>query len=160
MSMASAVAVCSVSVGVSSVGLSARVSSAGNHVCKQRALARSNTVTAVPHLSCNTCSEFRRLLCPATAAAGRMQAEIDDNSQGNEPDRSSKSTSILCSNCEGNGVILCSQCKGSGINSEDHFGERFKAGTTCWLCRGKRQMLCGDCNGAGFLGGFMSSFEE
>ncbi|GMN58172.1 hypothetical protein TIFTF001_027270 [Ficus carica] len=26
--------------------------------------------------------------------------------------------------------------------------------------RGRRDMLCGDCNGAGFIGGFMSTFDE
>ncbi|KAK3001432.1 hypothetical protein RJ639_021832 [Escallonia herrerae] len=25
---------------------------------------------------------------------------------------------------------------------------------------GKREILCGDCNGAGFVGGFMSTFDE
>ena len=25
---------------------------------------------------------------------------------------------------------------------------------------GKKEMLCGNCNGAGFLGGFMSTFDE
>jgi len=27
-------------------------------------------------------------------------------------------------------------------------------------CRGKREILCGSCNGAGFLGGFLSTFDE
>jgi len=27
-------------------------------------------------------------------------------------------------------------------------------------CRGKRDILCGSCNGAGFLGGFMSTFDD
>jgi hypothetical protein len=27
-------------------------------------------------------------------------------------------------------------------------------------CRGKRDILCGSCNGAGFMGGFMSTFDE
>jgi len=26
--------------------------------------------------------------------------------------------------------------------------------------RGKRDILCGSCNGAGFLGGFMSTFDD
>jgi len=28
------------------------------------------------------------------------------------------------------------------------------------FCRGKREILCGNCNGAGFMGGFMSTFDE
>ncbi|CAN0900231.1 Protein BUNDLE SHEATH DEFECTIVE 2, chloroplastic [Linum grandiflorum] len=71
-----------------------------------------------------------------------------------------KPRSIVCTGCEGNGAVSCSQCKGAGVNSEDHFNGRFKAGGLCWLCRGKREMLCGSCNGAGFLGGFMSTFDE
>ncbi len=71
-----------------------------------------------------------------------------------------KPNSIVCSNCDGNGAIQCSQCKGNGVNSVDHFNGQFKAGGLCWLCRGKREILCGDCNGAGFIGGFMSTFDE
>ncbi|KAF1887443.1 hypothetical protein Lal_00041045 [Lupinus albus] len=98
---------------------------------------------------------------------------VDDKSETTKV----KTRSIVCSDCEGNGktsafnslcymfsqlpgAILCTQCKGTGINSEDHFNGRFKAGGLCWLCRGKRDILCGSCNGAGFLGGFMSTFEE
>ncbi|CAA6666413.1 unnamed protein product [Spirodela intermedia] len=75
-------------------------------------------------------------------------------------DPTTKVNSIVCADCEGNGAIQCTQCKGTGVNSEDHFGGRFKAGQTCWLCRGKREILCGSCNGAGFIGGFMSTFDE
>lgn len=32
--------------------------------------------------------------------------------------------------------------------------------TSNLFCRGKKEMLCGECNGAGFLGGFMSTFDE
>ncbi|KAJ8640541.1 hypothetical protein MRB53_017235 [Persea americana] len=71
-----------------------------------------------------------------------------------------KPNSIVCADCDGNGAVLCSQCKGNGVNSVDHFNGQFKAGGLCWLCRGKREMLCGNCNGAGFVGGFMSSFDE
>ncbi|CAN6208161.1 unnamed protein product [Urochloa humidicola] len=71
-----------------------------------------------------------------------------------------KVNSILCQDCEGNGAIVCTQCEGSGVNSADHFNGRFKAGALCWLCRGKREILCGSCNGAGFLGGFLSTFDE
>nr|XP_043628387.1 protein BUNDLE SHEATH DEFECTIVE 2, chloroplastic-like [Erigeron canadensis] len=71
-----------------------------------------------------------------------------------------KVNSIVCSACEGNGAIQCTQCKGHGVNSEDHFGGRFKAGGLCWLCRGKKEILCGDCNGAGFTGGFMSTADS
>ncbi|KAK7347511.1 hypothetical protein VNO80_22043 [Phaseolus coccineus] len=71
-----------------------------------------------------------------------------------------KAKSIVCSDCEGNGAILCTQCKGTGVNSVDHFNGQFKAGGLCWLCRGKKDILCGSCNGAGFLGGFMSTFDD
>ncbi|KAF4378314.1 hypothetical protein G4B88_015885 [Cannabis sativa] len=76
------------------------------------------------------------------------------------PPPTTKVNSIVCTKCEGNGAVSCSQCKGEGVNSVDHFNGQFKAGGLCWLCRGKREMLCGDCNGAGFLGGFMSTFED
>ncbi|EES18960.1 uncharacterized protein LOC8068178 [Sorghum bicolor] len=71
-----------------------------------------------------------------------------------------KVNSILCQDCEGNGAIACTKCEGTGVNSVDYFEGRFKAGALCWLCRGKREILCGSCNGAGFLGGFMSTFDE
>ncbi|KAM7512706.1 hypothetical protein LguiB_011581 [Lonicera macranthoides] len=71
-----------------------------------------------------------------------------------------KPNSIVCAQCDGNGAIVCSQCKGDGVNSVDHFNGQFKAGGLCWLCRGKREILCGNCNGAGFIGGFMSTFDE
>ncbi|RDY02871.1 hypothetical protein CR513_13627 [Mucuna pruriens] len=74
--------------------------------------------------------------------------------------QSTKIKSIVCSGCDGNGAILCTQCKGTGVNSEDHFNGQFKAGGLCWLCRGKRDILCGSCNGAGFIGGFMSTFDD
>ncbi|KAL0427046.1 UNVERIFIED_CONTAM: protein BUNDLE SHEATH defective, chloroplastic [Sesamum latifolium] len=73
---------------------------------------------------------------------------------------STKSTSILCTDCEGNGAKKCPQCEGTGVNSVDHFNGQFKAGTLCWLCRGKKEVLCGNCNGAGFMGGFMSTFDD
>ncbi|XP_061345253.1 protein BUNDLE SHEATH DEFECTIVE 2, chloroplastic [Gastrolobium bilobum] len=78
----------------------------------------------------------------------------EDNSQ------TTKVRSIVCSDCDGNGAISCTQCKGTGVNSVDHFNGQFKAGGLCWLCRGKRDILCGTCNGAGFLGGFMSTFDD
>ncbi|XP_078432386.1 dnaJ/Hsp40 cysteine-rich domain superfamily protein [Wolffia australiana] len=71
-----------------------------------------------------------------------------------------KPNSIVCADCDGNGAIQCTQCEGTGVNAVDHFGGRFKAGQLCWLCRGKKEILCGNCNGAGFIGGFMSTFEE
>ncbi|XP_024018691.1 uncharacterized protein LOC21389016 isoform X2 [Morus notabilis] len=74
--------------------------------------------------------------------------------------KGTKPNSIVCSNCDGNGAVACSQCKGTGVNSVDHFNGQFKAGAICWLCRGKKEMLCGDCNGAGFIGGFMSTFDD
>ncbi|CAN7100542.1 protein BUNDLE SHEATH DEFECTIVE 2, chloroplastic [Brassica rapa] len=74
--------------------------------------------------------------------------------------QTTKSSSIVCQNCEGNGAVACSQCKGGGVNLTDHFNGQFKAGGLCWLCRGKREVLCGECNGAGFIGGFLSTFDE
>ncbi|KAA3476920.1 chaperone protein DnaJ-like [Gossypium australe] len=77
-----------------------------------------------------------------------------------EKNQSTKPTSIVCADCEGNGAKQCSQCKGTGVNSVDHFNGQFKAGGLCWLCRGKREILCGNCNGAGFIGGFMSTLDD
>ncbi|TYH65660.1 hypothetical protein ES332_D06G070200v1 [Gossypium tomentosum] len=77
-----------------------------------------------------------------------------------EKNQSTKPTSIVCADCEGNGAKQCSQCKGTGVNSVDHFNGQFKAGGLCWLCRGKREILCGNCNGAGFTGGFMSTLDD
>ncbi|WZZ00234.1 hypothetical protein YC2023_072562 [Brassica napus] len=57
-------------------------------------------------------------------------------------------------------AVACSQCKGGGVNLTDHFNGQFKAGGLCWLCRGKKEVLCGECNGAGFIGGFLSTFDE
>ncbi|KAF8393223.1 hypothetical protein HHK36_021464 [Tetracentron sinense] len=74
--------------------------------------------------------------------------------------KSTKSNSIVCADCDGNGAVLCSQCKGNGVNSVDHFNGQFKAGGLCWLCRGKKDILCGSCNGAGFVGGFMSTCDD
>ena len=74
--------------------------------------------------------------------------------------KSTKVRSIVCSDCDGNGAKSCTQCKGTGVNSVDHFNGQFKAGGLCWLCRGKRDILCGSCNGAGFIGGFMSTFDD
>ncbi|CAL5198623.1 unnamed protein product [Lathyrus oleraceus] len=71
-----------------------------------------------------------------------------------------KVRSIVCPDCDGNGAILCTQCEGGGVNLIDHYNGRFKAGGLCWLCRGKKDILCGSCNGAGFIGGFMSTFDE
>ena len=77
-----------------------------------------------------------------------------------ENDKGTKPNSIVCAECDGNGAVQCSQCKGTGVNSVDHFNGQFKAGGLCWLCRGKRDILCGNCNGAGFMGGFMSTFDD
>ncbi|KZV18885.1 hypothetical protein F511_31724 [Dorcoceras hygrometricum] len=89
-----------------------------------------------------------------TAAFESLKVKAADS----EP--STKTNSLLCTDCEGNGNKACGQCKGSGINSVDHFDGQFKAGGICWLCRGKKEILCGTCNGAGFLGGFMNSFDS
>nr|XP_043606058.1 protein BUNDLE SHEATH DEFECTIVE 2, chloroplastic-like [Erigeron canadensis] len=71
-----------------------------------------------------------------------------------------KTKSVICTDCNGNGAVQCSQCKGVGVNPEDFFNGQFKAGDSCWLCGGKKEMLCGNCNGAGFVGGFLSGFED
>lgn len=78
----------------------------------------------------------------------------------NDTEITTKTNSIVCGDCEGNGAKQCTQCKGNGVNSEDHFDGRFKAGGLCWLCRGKKEILCGSCNGAGFRGGFMSTSDQ
>ncbi|EOY31062.1 hypothetical protein SCA6_011544 [Theobroma cacao] len=83
-----------------------------------------------------------------------LEAKVANNNQ------SAKPNSIVCADCDGNGAKQCTQCKGTGVNSVDHFNGQFKAGGLCWLCRGKREILCGNCNGAGFIGGFMSTFDE
>ncbi|XVE97432.1 hypothetical protein REPUB_Repub03eG0019000 [Reevesia pubescens] len=74
--------------------------------------------------------------------------------------RNTKPNSVICADCDGNGAVLCSQCKGSGVNPVDFFNGQFKAGDSCWLCGGKKEILCGNCNGAGFVGGFMSTYDE
>ncbi|XP_012078782.1 protein BUNDLE SHEATH DEFECTIVE 2, chloroplastic [Jatropha curcas] len=83
-----------------------------------------------------------------------LEAKAAGGNKGTKPN------SIVCADCDGNGAKICSQCKGTGVNSVDHFNGQFKAGGLCWLCRGKRDILCGSCNGAGFLGGFMSTFDD
>lgn len=109
---------------------------------------------------------YRSDLCFVTAEALALGSILTQWSahQATENDQSAKKpqkvNSILCQDCEGNGAIVCTQCEGGGVNSVDHFNGRFKAGALCWLCRGKREILCGSCNGAGFLGGFMSTFDE
>ncbi|KAF3453696.1 hypothetical protein FNV43_RR04137 [Rhamnella rubrinervis] len=92
--------------------------------------------------------------------AARFQSLEVKATESNQSTNASKTNSIVCANCEGNGAVLCSQCIGSGVNSVDHFNGQFKAGGLCWLCRGKREILCGECNGAGFIGGFMSTFDD
>ncbi|XP_074562561.1 protein BUNDLE SHEATH DEFECTIVE 2, chloroplastic [Curcuma longa] len=74
--------------------------------------------------------------------------------------KGTKTSSLVCAECDGNGAKLCTQCEGSGVNSVDHFNGQFKAGRLCWLCRGKKEILCGNCNGAGFLGGYLSTLDE
>ncbi|XP_075491376.1 uncharacterized protein LOC142529664 isoform X2 [Primulina tabacum] len=93
--------------------------------------------------------------CSSKAAAFES---LKVKATGSEP--STKSNSIICTECEGNGAKECTQCKGTGINSVDHFNGQFKAGGLCWLCRGKKEILCGNCNGAGFLGGFMNALDS
>ncbi|CAK9317467.1 unnamed protein product [Citrullus colocynthis] len=75
-------------------------------------------------------------------------------------DRNTKPNSVICGDCDGNGAVLCSQCKGNGVNAVDFFNGEFKAGESCWLCGGRKEMLCGNCNGAGFIGGFLSTYDQ
>ncbi|XP_076909727.1 protein BUNDLE SHEATH DEFECTIVE 2, chloroplastic-like isoform X1 [Bidens hawaiensis] len=79
---------------------------------------------------------------------------------GDDKESKPKKRSVICTDCDGNGTIQCSQCKGSGVNSEDFFNGKFKIGDSCWLCGGRQEMLCGTCNGAGFVGGFLSGFDN
>ncbi|ERN03756.1 hypothetical protein AMTR_s00078p00065110 [Amborella trichopoda] len=94
-------------------------------------------------------------MCIIAAESSKPSSWPADNSTPR-----TKPNSIVCIDCDGNGIKLCTQCEGSGINSVDHFNGRFKAGGLCWLCRGKREILCGNCNGAGFIGGFMSTRDD
>ncbi|XP_022148277.1 uncharacterized protein LOC111016947 [Momordica charantia] len=82
------------------------------------------------------------------------------NGKAAKNDRNTKPNSMICGDCDGNGAVLCSQCKGSGVNPADVFNGQFKAGESCWLCGGKKDMLCGNCNGAGFIGGFLSTYDQ
>ncbi|KGN60105.1 protein BUNDLE SHEATH DEFECTIVE 2, chloroplastic isoform X2 [Cucumis sativus] len=75
-------------------------------------------------------------------------------------DRNTKPNSVICGDCDGNGAVVCSQCKGKGVNAVDFFNGQFKAGESCWLCGGRKEMLCGNCNGAGFIGGFLSTYDQ
>ncbi|XP_078177103.1 dnaJ/Hsp40 cysteine-rich domain superfamily protein isoform X2 [Carex rostrata] len=101
-----------------------------------------------------------RLFSLSSRNLSSKSLKAKESSPSEESTPAVKKSSILCQNCEGNGVKLCSQCEGSAVNTEDHFNGRFKAGGLCWLCRGRKEILCGDCNGAGFLGGFLSTFDE
>ncbi|KAH7572403.1 hypothetical protein JRO89_XS04G0250600 [Xanthoceras sorbifolium] len=106
----------------------------------------------VPEEQCNVAMDSKEGI--VKVGGDEMQAVATDSNQ------STKQNSIVCADCDGNGSKQCSQCKGMGVNSVDHFNGQFKAGGLCWLCRGKREILCGNCNGAGFVGGFMSTFDE
>ncbi|XP_058781016.1 protein BUNDLE SHEATH DEFECTIVE 2, chloroplastic-like [Vicia villosa] len=74
--------------------------------------------------------------------------------------QNTKPNSVICADCDGNGAVVCSQCKGDGVNSVDFFNGLFKAGASCWLCGGRKEILCGSCNGAGFIGGFLSTYDQ
>ncbi|QHN93355.1 uncharacterized protein DS421_17g591970 [Arachis hypogaea] len=124
--------------------------------------------TILCHQSCrlwrSSYWKFGRKAFPITEACQNAKARkfqslevkaAEDNSQ-----TTTKTKTIVCPDCDGNGAILCTQCKGTGVNSVDHFNGQFKAGGLCWLCRGKKDILCGNCNGAGFIGGFMSTFDD
>eukprot|EP00898_Chlorokybus_atmophyticus_P006022 jgi/Chlat1/6420/Chrsp45S05923 len=120
---------------------------------RHSALVHSSAKTGRPCFPLKLQSARQTVIVHASA-----EPSSSDSTQSSKTQ--TKSHSILCTNCDGNGAVVCNQCQGTGRNTEDFFQGRFKAGETCWLCRGKRQMLCGDCNGAGFIGGFMSTQEE
>ncbi|KAM7259189.1 hypothetical protein ACFE04_014930 [Oxalis oulophora] len=109
-------------------------------------LANSSKLLSIHHVSQNSSICSKRILSLITKAE--------------KIDRNKKPNSVICGDCDGNGAVECSQCKGSGVNSVDVFNGRFKAGAACWLCGGKKDILCGNCNGAGFIGGFMSTYDE
>ncbi|KAF4377291.1 protein BUNDLE SHEATH DEFECTIVE 2, chloroplastic [Cannabis sativa] len=113
----------------------------GNHIHTHQTLVHSSN-----HLLTLLGPRFRCLKVKAKAA--------------NKSNQSKKPKSVLCDDCDGNGAVQCSQCLGNGVNSVDFFNGQFKAGDSCWLCGGKKHILCGNCNGAGFIGGFMSTFDE
>ncbi|XP_021670986.2 protein BUNDLE SHEATH DEFECTIVE 2, chloroplastic isoform X1 [Hevea brasiliensis] len=101
------------------------------------------------------------LHAPSTARRYYVKTRVRFDSLVAAPrNQNPKPKSVICGDCDGNGVVLCSQCKGRGVNSVDLFNGQFKAGDSCWLCGGKKEMLCGNCNGAGFIGGFMSTVDE
>ncbi|KAH0706935.1 hypothetical protein KY290_011490 [Solanum tuberosum] len=131
----------------------------------------ANSLCFTPLASLNTFNKPGLINGNGNCAGRKIQLikDVTFNSKSNlrvvevkaaDSDKETKVRSIVCQKCEGNGAVACSQCKGVGVNSVDHFNGRFKAGGLCWLCRGKKDILCGDCNGAGFLGGFMSTFDE
>ncbi|KAJ4951390.1 hypothetical protein NE237_028222 [Protea cynaroides] len=95
-----------------------------------------------------------RMSRTAKFQSAEVKAADADGNQRTKPN------SLVCADCDGNGAVLCSQCKGNGVNGVDHFNGQFKAGGLCWLCRGKKEILCGNCNGAGYVGGFMSRFDD
>ncbi|XP_057434486.1 protein BUNDLE SHEATH DEFECTIVE 2, chloroplastic-like [Lotus japonicus] len=92
---------------------------------------------------------------PPTDKFSFLTAKAANGNQQN-----TKPNSVICADCDGNGAVVCSQCKGNGVNSVDIFNGQFKAGDSCWLCGGRKEMLCGNCNGAGFIGGFLSTYDQ
>ncbi|GER32661.1 chaperone protein DnaJ [Striga asiatica] len=118
-------------------------------------LISSNVVVNRPGTPCSVSLFFHCASLFVFECAGLWVSML---ATGNKP--LTKPNSILCAECDGDGAKKCTQCEGSGVNSVDHFNGQFKAGNMCWLCRGKKEILCGSCNGAGFIGGFMSTFDD
>ncbi|KAF9662139.1 hypothetical protein SADUNF_Sadunf18G0022100 [Salix dunnii] len=119
---------------------------------KQQDSGIHGTISGVQEISVPGVLEFFHNSSVARRCCVRVKAAPSN--------QNTKPNSMICADCDGNGAVLCSQCKGSGVNSADLFNGRFKAGDSCWLCGGRKEMLCGNCNGAGFIGGFMSTFDE
>lgn len=59
-------------------------------------------------------------------------------------------------------VLICAEYKSQYENISSSVGFFFYVKLTNMFlsCRGKKDVLCGECNGAGFLGGFLSSFDD
>ncbi|CAI0415049.1 unnamed protein product [Linum tenue] len=126
------------------------------------AVAGCSMALPIPHSGIYTQSSGTRGIhgLQRKASSNRRRGHLQASKAAGADNQAPKPKSVICTDCDGNGAVQCSQCKGSGVNPVDFFNGQFKAGDSCWLCGGKQDMLCGNCNGAGFIGGFMSTFDE